>query len=79
MTPTKNYHASSTGKVNNSYEWTMSQKLILNGETINSTSEKASYKAMVEIATKVTSIKLILIILRNYRRYTVTYHSYQKE
>ena len=42
--------------------------IISNTETINLTFTKTSYKAMVKTVTKDASLKLILIILRNYRR-----------
>ena len=45
---------------------------------INLTSTKISYEAMTRIVTKDPSVKLMLIILKNYNRHTATYHSSQK-
>ena len=65
--------------VNNLHEWAILRKLPVDEDTINSTSMKTSQKSMLKTVTKYISLRLMLIILRNYRRHTVTSHSYHKE
>ena len=73
MTPAKNDHTSCTGMLA-MYVKRQHHKscplLVLNREIIILTFMKTSYKAMMKAVAKDTSLKLILIILRIYRRHT---------
>ena len=73
LTPAKNDHTSCTGMLG-TYVKRQQHKscplLVLNRETIILTFMKTSYKAMMKAVAKDTSLKLMLIILRIYRRHT---------
>ena len=65
--------------VNNLCGWAMCSQMVSNGETINLATTMSSYKVMMKTATKEASLKLMLFILRNYKRHTLAYHSYPKK
>ena len=64
------------------YGWMTSQNLsahVFKRKNDNFTFYEDFIKTPMKTVTNNTSLKLILIILRNYRRHTATFHSYQKE
>ena len=82
MIQAKNLHISYTGMSTTCVDEQCTKsnsQMVSNGETISLASAMSSYKAMMNTATKEASLKLMLFILRNYKRHTSGYHSYPKK